>query len=198
MSKSFRLAFVRTWVSFALVCVPVGFISCDSGDSGTQAAGSIPASTPLATPAPVPASTPMPTLVPIPFPVPVPFPNHGSLQPGEYGGDDALVTASDHDVGFRFACANGRISHALQTDDHGNFDVNGTYQPQSGLVPPRGQAAFSARYYGYVDNGHIHFDVEYDDQPGHFTDQAYDVFYGNAPSFTTVCPLVTPTPTGTP
>jgi len=57
-----------------------------------------------------------------------------------------------------------------------------------------GYPVIPARYFGYVDNGHLHFDITYTDQGGAYIDLTYDAYYGNKPYFTDVCDLITPEP----
>lgn len=153
---------------------------------------------PYPVPVPYPQPYPLPVPVPVPYPVPVPTHTHPysddpPLQQGQYGGQDISVNvASDH-ADFRFDCALGEVSQAIESDDQGNFDVNGTYEEREGPVPRGGFPSYSAHYVGQVsDDGHLHLEVTFVDDQGNEVDQSYDAVLGEQAVFTQVCALVTP------
>jgi len=75
------------------------------------------------------------------------------VQAGTWGGDHAILEATDKSADVEFDCAHGRIPQPLTLDKNGSFDWSGTFTGEhSG--PARNDEnsnATSVRYTGHAD-----------------------------------------------
>lgn len=180
--KAGRFKQSQFWIFAALLCVPLLLSSCGKHDDG--GAGAPPAPPPARISAPRPTSAPDPLP---PEPAPTPHPTLGYLKLGQYGGENVLVTIGKRDVKFQVACGYGHAAAPVQTEDGGIFDISGTYQALSGrrLSGP----VLSARFFGFVDGSHLHFEITHSDPQGSFSDIAYDATLRARANFSQACSL---------
>jgi hypothetical protein len=180
MANAVRFDFSRYWISVVLTVVSLALASC-GGHGGTDSAGVAPEAPPVRTPVPRPTHEPDGP----PEPAPTPHPDLSYLKLGTYGGQNELVTIGKKDVKFQVPCAVGHVAAPVQAEDGGIFDTNGTFQALSGrrLTGP----VLSARFFGFVDGGHLHFEITHSDPQGDFSDVTYDADLRARAMFTQAC-----------
>jgi hypothetical protein len=93
-----------------------------------------------------------------------------ALGPGAWGGEEVIVDVVGDGAEVEFECAHGRITKRIELDAHGDFDLPGTFAPES-HGPTRDDAtAAAARYRGHVDGDTMTLTVSRgDDRIGPYT-----------------------------
>jgi ketosteroid isomerase-like protein len=85
----------------------------------------------------------------------------GALITGNWGGDHAGLEVADRNARLDFDCAYGSIDGPIALDEHGQFDVSGSYvQEGPGPVRPDQLRGRAARYRGTVKGNSMTLTVE--------------------------------------
>jgi hypothetical protein len=73
------------------------------------------------------------------------------LGPGPWGGEKVIVEVAADGAEVEFECAHGRIAKRIELDGHGDFDLPGTFAPESHGPTRDEDKAAGARYRGHVE-----------------------------------------------
>jgi hypothetical protein len=80
---------------------------------------------------------------------------------GTWGGEHVFLQVSKSGTELEFDCARGQIAGPIALDEHGNFDVPGTFTPEHGGPVGRDENVplVQARYSGHVDGDRMRLKV---------------------------------------
>jgi hypothetical protein len=72
---------------------------------------------------------------------------------GTWGGEHVILEVSGKGAAAEFDCAHGQITQPMALDQHGDFDVVGTFTPEHGGPVGRDEDTppAQARYSGHID-----------------------------------------------
>ena len=89
-------------------------------------------------------------------------PGPTALAPGVWGGEHITLQISEAGGDVEFDCAHGQITQPIVIDEHGNFDLAGTFTAEHGGPVRRDEQTpdTPARYSGHVDGSTMSLTVK--------------------------------------
>jgi hypothetical protein len=99
-------------------------------------------------------------------------PDAKAVASGTWGGEHVLLQVSDKGAEVEFDCAHGQITQPMALNEHGDFDIAGTFTAEHGGPVRRDEtsSANPARYSGHVNGDTLSLTVTLEkDTLGPFT-----------------------------
>ena len=86
------------------------------------------------------------------------------LAPGPWGGERVILQVATDGAAVEFECARGQITKRIELDGSGDFDLPGTFAPETPGPTRDDETATAARYRGHVEGDAMTLSVSRGDE----------------------------------